>query len=104
LADIHMTMALLAGMAILAGAILGTRFKVFVLVPAIVVGSAASIGASLAEGDGPWAIVLAAFLTVIALQIGYLGGSALGFVVSARRARKNSAAFADATQRVSRPA
>jgi hypothetical protein len=94
-----MTIAMLAVAAVLTGVFLGTCFKVVVLVPAFVIGTAASVGASLVQGDHAWwAIALVAFLTITALQVGYLAGSVIAFVVG-RRSRRGSG-LAAAAQRV----
>jgi hypothetical protein len=65
-------MIMLTMIAILIGAILGSRFKVFVLVPATVIGSAVTLGAGMAYSESLWSVLLAMVLTTAALQIGYL--------------------------------
>ena len=61
--------AITAGPAV---AVLGfLRFKILVLVPATS-GSAATLGAAIAQGGGLWFLVLALVLVISALQIGYL--------------------------------
>jgi hypothetical protein len=95
-----MTIAMIAVAAVLTGVFLGTCFKVVVLIPAFVISTAASVGANLVQGDHAWwAIVLVAFLTITALQVGYLAGSVIGFVL-ARRARKESGGLVATAQRV----
>ena len=59
----------------LAGALLGLRFKVFVLVPANVVGSAATFWDGTAHHDSLWCIFLMMALAIAVLQLGYLGGT-----------------------------
>lgn len=58
--------------AVLVGAFLGLRFKVFILVPASALGSAVMLGAGLAQGDSFWSILLTMFVATAAMQIGYL--------------------------------
>ena len=63
--------------AIVIGVMLGLRFKVFILIPANVIGSAAAFGAGLAFSDSLWSVLLAMVLAIVALQIGYLAGTVL---------------------------
>jgi hypothetical protein len=56
----------------LVGAALGQRFKVIVLIPAIVIFSGLAIIA--AHADSAWSIVLMAAATTTCLQIGYFVG------------------------------
>src|SRR5215813_7161032 len=99
-----MIITVLAVASLLIGTFLGTRFKVLVLVPAIVIGMAISVGVSLAQGGQLWwVIVLVAYLTGTALQIGYLAGSALACVF-ARRGRKDAGELVAAAQRLPKQA
>lgn len=84
--DICGTTTMLAIAAI--GAILGLRFKVFVLVPAIVLSSVASCTIGIAHGNSLWSILLVVFFVATALQIGYFAGTAILFGVARVRARK----------------
>ena len=61
------------------GAVLGFRFKVFVLVPAIALSSVASWGVGIAHGNSFWSILLATFFVMTALQIGYFAGIVYSF-------------------------
>ena len=56
------------------GAILGMRFKVLVLIPAIGLAFIAALAEGLARGDRASAILTAAVVASSSLQIGYLGG------------------------------
>ena len=85
--------------AILAGAVLGLRFKILVLVPASVVGSAATLGATIAQGGGLWFLVLALVLVISALQIGYLSGAFIRSVTTGTHDSKDSHATIVAVQR-----
>ena len=67
----------------LAGVLLGLRFKVFILVPFILILACAII----ATGGGWKAIVLTALATAVLIQIGYILGFA-GRVCTARYARR----------------
>ena len=67
----------------LIGAMLGLRFKIYVLVPATSLSVLAIFSAGIAHSDGYWSILLTATFAMAALQIGYLAGSAvIGFVVA----------------------
>jgi len=59
----------------LAGALLGLRFKVLVLVPAIIIGSAATFWYGIAHQDSLWCTSLMTALAITVLQLGYLGGA-----------------------------
>jgi len=71
------------------GAMLGLRFKVFVLVPAIALSFVASFGIGIANGNSLWSILVVTFLVMIALQIGYFAGTFIRFGVAKARARKH---------------
>ena len=81
---------MLAMMTLLIGALLGLRFRVFILVPAIVVGSAAILSVGMARSDGIWPTLLAMLLAITALQVGYLSGAVIQFLVAKARVSKNS--------------
>ncbi len=70
-------------MATIIGALLGLRFRVFILVPAIAIGSAATLGLGMAHDDSLWSILLVLVIAISALQLGYLGGVVIR-TVSAR--------------------
>ena len=70
----------------LAGAVLGLLFTAYVLIPATVLSLTAVVGLGLVNGLGPWQIVLYAVVIWIALQIGYLAGSAIALASSRTRA------------------
>ena len=73
--------------AMLIGALLGQRFMVFILVPAIVIGSAAILAFCVAHNNNLWITLLLLALTITALQMGYLGGAVIRFVAGARVGR-----------------
>lgn len=75
----------LAILGILFGAILGLRFKVLVLVPAITIGALLIVGGGLALGVELWQATIGSVVTAITLQIGFLGSSAVRYVVPAMR-------------------
>jgi hypothetical protein len=70
---------------LLGGAVLGLRYKVFILLPAAAFVLVFVVGVGVAHGAGIWSIALHMFVTATALQLGYAGGSALA---AARKRRK----------------
>ena len=80
-------MVLLAIGSALIGAVFGLRFKVLVLVPAILVGLFGIVVAGAANGAGISTIVIDAIVLSCALQFGYLSGLFTRFVMVAARTR-----------------
>jgi hypothetical protein len=62
---------------IIMGTILGLHFKVLILVPTLVTVAAGIVVIGLADGFSLRDTALAGFFTIVALQFGFLGGSAL---------------------------
>ena len=87
-------------MALLIGALLGLRFRVFILVPAVVIGSATILSVGIARSDSIWPTLLATVLAITALQVGYLSGAVVHFSIAKARGRKNSATTIAVAQRV----
>ena len=92
-------MIILAMTAIIIGALLGQRFKVFILVPAIAISSAATFGIGMAHNSSLWSSLLATVLAISALQMGYLGGAVLRFSAG-QQVRKGSQGVIAAGQRL----
>jgi predicted neutral ceramidase superfamily lipid hydrolase len=67
-------------LALIAGLVLGGRFKVLILAPAVAGAVAAVIAAGFARAEDSWSIVLASLGVALALQIGYLIASSLVYV------------------------
>lgn len=95
-------MTMLAMTAMLIGAVLGLRFKVLVLFPAIFIGSAAALGIGMAHNNGLWSVLLSMILAISALQMGYLGGAVIRFISTGTRIRKDSSGNIEAAQRSAR--
>jgi hypothetical protein len=95
-------MTMLAMTAMLIGAMLGLRFKVLILVPAIVIGSAATLGIGMAHSNSLWSILLAMALAITALQMGYFGGTIIRFIIVGARIRKDSPGIIAVAQRPAR--
>jgi hypothetical protein len=83
-------MTMLATMAMLIGAVLGQHCKVLILVPAIVIGSTIILAFSMAHNNNLWPTLLVMALTISALQIGYLIGSVIRFVIAGARVRREA--------------
>lgn len=69
----------------LTGALLGMRFKVLVLIPAVGLAVMAVIWVGTLRGDGVAAVFLQATLAWSCLQIGYLCGVALAHIGHPRK-------------------
>ena len=69
--------------AMLSGAVLGLRYKVLILAPAITFALVFVVG--FAREAGIWWIALDMVVVTTALQLGYLGGSALAAARSAAK-------------------
>jgi hypothetical protein len=65
--------------------VLGQRFNVLILVPAIAVGA---VGIGLAPGEQAWSIVVLAVGATVALQLGYLVGTGVRSLICAGRASR----------------
>ena len=61
------------------GAALGLRFRIFVLLPVILLGLFVCTAIGLAQGTTIWSIMLTNLIGATCLQIGYLGGALLKF-------------------------
>lgn len=62
------------GIGALTGAVLGLRFKVFILIPAVILAVVGVAGIEFARGDHAGSVPLAIILTATALQVSYLVG------------------------------
>jgi len=77
---------ILIPLSVLVGAMLGLRFKVFVLVPVICGALAIAVVEGIAGGDGLWRLVFAMIVIAASLQLGYILGIVVRFVMGAARA------------------
>ena len=66
----------------LTGVLLGLRYKVLILFPTITLVAAVGLGVGIARGDGPWSFLIETIAAIVALQVGYLGGSAIRFIIA----------------------
>ena len=81
-------MLTLAIVAILGGAVLGLRYRVFILLPAVMLVLVVVIGVGVARGAGSGRIALDILVALTALQLGYAGGSA--FAAARKRHKPHS--------------
>jgi hypothetical protein len=70
---------------LLAGMVLGQRFKVLAVVPAMAAWSLVAIGFGIALSEGLGHTVLLAALAVAGLQIGYFAGVVIRYSLAAAR-------------------
>ena len=63
------------------GSALGLRFRIFVLLPVILLGLFVCTAFGLAQGTTIWSIMLTNVVGATCLQIGYLGGALLKFLI-----------------------
>lgn len=78
-------MAMVALMMVGIGAALGLRFRIFVLLPVILLGFLVCTAIGLAQGTAIWSITLTSAIGATCLQVGYLGGALLKFLIFAGR-------------------
>jgi hypothetical protein len=81
----------------LAGAALGQRFKVMVLMPAIVIVPGLSVLIGLAHAQSAWSIVLMAAAASTCLQVGYFVGIGVRHVLEASLSRRSTPLASPAT-------
>jgi len=75
----------------LVGAVLGTRFKVLILVPAIWLAAMANVAGGIVHGDSASTILTATVVAAVCLQIGYLCGIVAQYAGTVARAHSSQA-------------
>jgi hypothetical protein len=85
-------MAVLSTISFVVGVVLGLKFKVLILVPAIGFAAAIISAGGVANGESIWHLTLAVAVAAISVQVGYLGGTVLRHILDAARARLRSRA------------
>jgi hypothetical protein len=78
-------MVMIALCSSLIGAVLGTRFRIHVLLPAAVLGLMIVAAVAALKGSAASSAITAAIVFVITLQLGYLGGLFTRFCLAAAR-------------------
>jgi len=89
---------------LLVGLVLGQRFKVLVLVPAIALVGVFSIAVGVTRADAYWPIVFMAVVATVCLQIGYLLGIGVRSLLVGVRANRVHVARLGASSPTRRPA
>ena len=84
-------MMILILFSLLAGLVLGQRFRILVLVPALMLALLAGVGSGVARADGIWWTALMAVAAATALQIGYLIGLVIRDIPVIGRASRTAA-------------
>ncbi len=78
----------LAIICVLAGAVLGARYNVLVLVPAVTLAVVFAVIIGIARAYSFWSIVMATTMVAVAVQLGYLAGVATYAAIEAIRAAR----------------
>lgn len=70
---------------LLVGTLLGLRFKVLVLAPAVALAFALTTVVGIARGGASWHVLGSALIAVVGLQLGYLTGICIHYLTTAAR-------------------
>jgi hypothetical protein len=81
---------ILSMVSLLVGAVLGQRFKVMVLIPAIAIVLVLAAGTGVTHAHTAWSIVLMATTAATSMQIGYLIGIGIRHVLAAALSSRSS--------------
>ena len=81
-------MLMLTLICLLLGAVLGQRFKVQVLLPAMTLALALAVAAGLGHASTFWQIIGAVLVATTSLQIGYAAGVGIRYLVAVARTRR----------------
>jgi hypothetical protein len=68
-------MTIAIAISVLAGMAIGFRFKIYMVVPAILAAALSTAAISVAQGDQFWSTTSIVILSAVAVQIGYLCGT-----------------------------
>ena len=80
-------MLMLSSVSLLLGSVLAGRFTILILAPPILLMLLAAVGAAIVGAASPWSAGLIAAAAITSLQIGYLVGVAVRYVLEHNRAR-----------------
>ena len=97
-------MMILAIISLLVGMVLGQRFKVLILGPAILLAFLTVISIGIARGDSAWTVVLTTIMVNVGLQTGYLLGISIRRSLASAHASKQRTETLANTLRPQRPA
>jgi len=84
------------------GALLGLRFKVLILIPAIVASSAAVVYAGVSYESSAGSILLLIIMMTAAIQFGYFVGTVIGNSLASVRKERDLSGIAEVLQRLLR--
>src|SRR5215467_4248629 len=79
----------LAIIGVVVGIVLGLRYKILILVPAVLFAMILAIAVGVGRADSFWSIVLTTIALVIAVQLGYLAGLVIHAAIVIRPPRKD---------------
>lgn len=95
-ADQEVTRMLIAVISLLAGMVLGQRFKVLALLPAIGLLAIVCVGSGMAQGESLSATALTAIAAIVSVQLGYLLGLSIRHLLATMHAsRLRATSFAN---------
>ncbi len=84
----------LAIIGVVIGIVLGLRYKVLILVPAVLFAMVLAIAIGVARADSVWSIVLTTIVVLTAVQLDYLAGTVIHAIIAAifppRKGGRNS--------------
>jgi hypothetical protein len=83
-------MMILILIGVLVGAVLGLRFKVFVLAPVICIALVIVAVDGVARGDELWRLAVSMIVIATAVQLGYILGIVIQFVMDLARSTHHS--------------
>jgi hypothetical protein len=75
----------LAIIGVVVGIVLGLRYKILILVPAVLFATVLAIAVGMGRADSFWSIVLTTVALVTAVQLGYLAGVVIHAAIAAIR-------------------
>ena len=97
-----MTILVFTMIAFLVGALLGLYFKVYVLLPVIILSFATTVGFGFEYESSFGFILFLIFFGITALQLGYLCASAIGVYATSADERKHRSGLIETAQRIFR--
>jgi hypothetical protein len=75
---------------VVVGVVLGLRYKVLILVPAVIFVVISAINFGVVRADRFWSIVLLTVELITAVQLGYLAGAAIAAIFPSWKGGRNS--------------
>lgn len=94
-------MIIIAAICFVFGAALGSRHRVFVLIPAGIVAFGAVAGVAFVDHFSIWRLLLTELISLTALQMGYLAAAGVALAVMKPSEQKDTTGIAAKAQRLS---